>query len=137
MNKYMNIALNEAKLAYDEGNVPIGAVIVKNNKIVSVAHNLKNTSNISVYHAEILAIIKACERLGSWYLNDCILYVTLKPCEMCSAAIAEARIKNVIYLLDSNYDLNMNSNLNSIEYTKLDCDNNYSELISAFFKNIR
>ena len=110
MCDFMNIAVSEARKAYFEGNVPVGAVIVKNNKVLSFSHNTKNTSNVSVYHAELLCIIDACKKLNSWYLDDCVMYVTLKPCRMCEAAIAESRIKNVIYLLDSNYSDNLNCN---------------------------
>ena len=132
MNKYMKKAIDEANIAYKEGNVPVGAVIVNRNNIVSFNHNKKNTKNISVYHAEILCIIDACEKLGSWYLDNCDMYVTLEPCDMCKAAIAESRIKNVYYLVDSNY-----SDINNINLNKLDDDTNYINLLSDFFKNIR
>ena len=94
MKKYFNLAIKEAELAYNEGNVPVGAVIVKDNVVISSNHNRKNTDNVSIYHAELLCIMDACKELNSWYLNDCVMYVTLKPCKMCEAAIAEARIRN-------------------------------------------
>ena len=100
---YMNIAINEAKKAQKRGNVPIGAVIVKNNRIISKAYNTKNSKNIAIDHAEILAIKKACKKLKSWRLNDCTIYVTLEPCPMCMGAIVESRISNVVYLTSSNY----------------------------------
>lgn len=137
MDKFINIALKEAKKAFDEGNVPVGAVIVKNGKVVAKGYNKKNTSNISVYHAEILSIMAACRKLNSWYLNDCIMYVTLKPCKMCEAAIAESRIKKVIYLIDSNYCRVMNNNINNICYEKMNVKNSYSKILSDFFKMIR
>ncbi len=137
MNKYMIKAIEESKKAYDEGNVPVGAVIVNKDKIVSLNHNRKNTDNVSIYHAEILCIIDACKKLKSWYLDDCDIYVTLEPCDMCKAAIAESRIKNVYYLLNSNYSDNLKANVNNISYNKLACDNNYINLLSDFFKNIR
>ena len=114
---FMDIAIKEAEKAYKKGNVPVGCVIVCDNKVISKAHNTKNTSNISINHAEILAIRKACKKLNSWYLNNCELYVTLKPCKMCESAIAESRISKVNYLLDSNYEDNINKNLSKIEYT--------------------
>ena len=137
MNKYMKKAIDEANIAYKEGNVPVGAVIVNRNNIVSFNHNKKNTENISVYHAEILCIIDACKKLGSWYLDNCDMYVTLEPCDMCKAAIAESRIKNVYYLVDSNYSDNLKTNINNINLNKLDDDTNYINLLSDFFKNIR
>ena len=137
MDKYMKLALEEAKTAYNEGNVPVGAVIVRNNNVVSSSHNVKNSLSVSVYHAELLCIIDACKKLKSWYLDDCIMYVTLKPCKMCEAAIAESRIKDVIYLLDSNYSDNLDVNISNISYKKVDSDDDYANIMSNFFKNIR
>ena len=137
MNKYMKLALEEAKKAYKENNVPVGAVIVKDNEIIASAHNVKNSLNVSVYHAELLCIIDACKYLGSWYLDDCTMYVTLKPCKMCEAAIAESRIKNVIYILDSNYSDNLDVNISNICYEKIESDFEYADIMSKFFKNIR
>lgn len=136
MNKFMKKALEEANIAYDDGNVPVGAVIVRDNNIISSAHNVKNSFGISVYHAEILCIIDACKSIGSWYLDDCVMYVTLKPCRMCEAAIAESRIRKVYYLLDSNYSDNLNVNISNISYKKLS-DDGYSDMMSNFFKDIR
>lgn len=95
--KYMLEALKEAQKAYKKNEVPIGAVVVKNGKIISRAHNQKDLSNISVYHAEVLAIIRACKKLKNWRLNDCILYVTMEPCLMCCGAIIQSRIKKIVY----------------------------------------
>ena len=103
MDKYMIEAIKQAKIAQNKGNIPVGAVIVMNNKIISKAYNKKNSKKVSIYHAEILAIIKACKKLKSWRLNECDLYMTLEPCNMCLSAIGESRIKNVYYLLKSNY----------------------------------
>ena len=135
MEKYMKTALEEAKKAYANGDVPVGAVIVNNDKIIAVAHNTKNSTQISINHAEILAIRKACEVLKSWYLDDCIMYVTLKPCSMCEAAIAESRIKKVVYLLDSNY--NLASNVDDITYIKSSDIYGYSDMVSDFIKRLR
>ena len=137
MNEYMKIAFEEAKVAYNEGNVPVGAVIVKNNSVISKSHNIKNTSGVSIYHAEILSIVDACNKIKSWYLDDCIMYVTLKPCKMCEAAIAESRIKEVHYLLDSNYNENLDVNISYINYKKEDECFKYGKMITNFFKNIR
>ena len=105
--------------------------------MISSSHNVKNSLGVSVYHAEILCIIDACKSLGSWYLDDCIMYVTLKPCKMCEAAIAESRIKKVIYLLDSNYSDNLDVNISCISYEKIFDNDKYGDLLSDFFKNVR
>lgn len=93
--KFMKEALKEAHKAYNKEEVPVGAVIVKDNKIIARAHNLKETSLNAVSHAEILAIQKACKKLGSWRLTDCDMYVTLEPCAMCSGALINARIRKL------------------------------------------
>ncbi len=95
--KFMNIALNEAKKAFKSNDIPVGAVIVKNNKIISRAHNMKEKKKNCTRHAEIIAIEKASKKLKTWRLDDCILYVTLEPCVMCTGAILESRIKKIIF----------------------------------------
>ena len=94
---YMNIAYKEALKALKEDEVPIGAIIVKDDKIIARAHNKKEHSNISTAHAEILAINKANKKLNSWHLDDCVMYVTLEPCIMCAGAIIQSRIKKIVY----------------------------------------
>lgn len=96
-NKFMQEALKEAKKAYDKLEVPVGAVIVKDGKIIAKAHNLKETKTDTTKHAEILAIQKASKKLESWRLTECEMYVTLEPCSMCAGAIINARI-NKIYI---------------------------------------
>lgn len=93
--KYMKQALKEAKKAYDKLEVPVGAVIVKDNKIIARAYNQKETKNDTTNHAEILAIKKASKKLNSWRLIDCEMYVTLEPCSMCAGALIQSRIKKV------------------------------------------
>lgn len=95
--KYMKEAIKEAKKAQLKDEVPIGCVIVKDDKIIARAHNLRESKQQSIAHAEILAIQKACKKIGSWRLENCDLYVTLEPCPMCSGAILQSRICNVIY----------------------------------------
>ena len=97
MNKFIDLAYKEAVKARDMDEVPIGAVIVKDNKVIARAHNLKEKTNDPMGHAEILCIKKACKKVGDWYLKDCELYVTLEPCVMCAGAIINARIKKVYY----------------------------------------
>lgn len=93
--KYMKEALKEAKKAYDKLEIPVGAVIVKQGKIIARAHNQKETKFDTTKHAEILAIQKASKKLGSWRLLDCEMYVTLEPCSMCAGALINSRIKKV------------------------------------------
>ena len=94
-NEFMQIALKEAKKAYDKLEIPVGAVIVKNGEVIAKAHNLKETKFDTTKHAEILAIQKASKKLESWRLLDCEMYVTLEPCSMCAGAIINSRIKKV------------------------------------------
>ena len=94
---FMNLALKEAKKAYKYDEVPIGAVIVKNGKIISKGYNKKVKTNNVIKHAEIVAIEKACKKMNNWRLNDCIIYITMFPCPMCASAINQSRIKKVIY----------------------------------------
>lgn len=92
---YMKQALKEAEKAYKKLEVPVGAVIVKDGKIIARAHNQKETKTDTTKHAEILAIQKASKKLESWRLIDCEMYVTLEPCSMCAGAIINSRIKKV------------------------------------------
>lgn len=93
--KFMKEALKEALKAYDKLEVPVGAVIVKDGKIVARAHNVKEEKKDTTKHAEILAISKASKKLESWRLIDCEMYVTLEPCSMCAGALINSRIKKV------------------------------------------
>jgi tRNA(adenine34) deaminase len=94
---FMREALLEAKKAEEIGEVPIGAVVVRNGEVIGRGHNLRETTHDPTAHAEIIAIRQASEAVGGWRLNDCDLYVTLEPCPMCAGAIIQARIANVIY----------------------------------------
>ncbi|MBA4544209.1 MULTISPECIES: tRNA adenosine(34) deaminase TadA [Thermoactinomyces] len=94
---FMREALAEAKKAEEIGEVPIGAVVVRNGEVIGRGHNLRETTHDPTAHAEIIAIREAAGAVGGWRLNDCDLYVTLEPCPMCAGAILQARIANVIY----------------------------------------
>ncbi len=93
--KFMKLALKEAKKAYDKGEIPVGAIIVKDGEVISKAHNLKELKNDTTKHAEILAIQRASKKLKSWRLENCEMYVTLEPCSMCAGALIQSRIKKV------------------------------------------
>ncbi|MGU3372987.1 tRNA adenosine(34) deaminase TadA [Bacillus mycoides] len=94
---FMQLAIEEAKKAEAIQEVPIGAVIVLDGEVISVAHNLRETEQRSIAHAELLAIDEACKKLGTWRLEDATLYVTLEPCPMCAGGIVLSRVKRVVY----------------------------------------
>lgn len=96
-NKYMKAALKCAQKAFDEGEVPIGAVVVADGKIIARGHNRRTKKQIATAHAEIEAIEKACKKLKSWRIPECELYVTLEPCPMCMGAVLNSRIKKVYF----------------------------------------
>lgn len=93
--KFMKEALKEAQKAYDKNEIPVGAVIVKDNKIIARAHNVKEEKNDTTKHAEIIAIQKASKKLNAWRLTGCEMYVTLEPCSMCAGALIQSRISKV------------------------------------------
>ena len=95
--KYMRMAIDEAKRGTTYDEVPIGAVIVKDGEVLATAHNEKEEHNCAIYHAEIVAIMRATERLGNWHLDGADMYVTLEPCAMCAGAIINSRIANVYF----------------------------------------
>ena len=94
---YIRLALAEARLAEELDEVPVGAVIVQGDRIISRAHNMRQNNKCATHHAEILAIEEACRTLGGWRLPDTTLYVTMEPCPMCAGAIVNARIPRVVY----------------------------------------
>ncbi|MBQ4101045.1 MAG: tRNA adenosine(34) deaminase TadA [Oscillospiraceae bacterium] len=142
---FMKLALNEAKKASDIGEVPVGAVIVRDGEVISTAYNRRECDKNAISHAEIMAISKACEKLGGWRLHQCELYVTLEPCPMCTGAIINSRIKRVVF---GAYDKKagcMGSILNLTEYPfnhKPEIEGGVladeaGALLSEFFKNLR
>lgn len=144
--KYMKEALNEAKKSFLHGDVPVGAVIVYKNKIISKAHNEKEKNRIATKHAEIIAIEKACKKLKDWRLEDCVLYVTLEPCLMCAGAIIQSRIKKIVYATNSEkfgfagsienvLKNNKNNHIVEIEVGLL--ENDSKKILKDFFKNKR
>lgn len=137
MNNYIDVIIKESLKASKKKEVPVGAVIVYNNKIIARAHNLRIKHNDVTSHAEIIAIKKAAKKLKDWRLSECDLYVTLEPCSMCMEVIKESRIKNVYYLLTrennkkSYYKTNVRLLKESINKVKVI---NYKEILSDFFK---
>ena len=146
MNMFMEIALKEAKKANKKDEVPIGAVIVKDNKVIAKGYNKREKSKNAINHAEIVAIKRACRKLKDWRLETCEMYVTLKPCPMCAGAISNARIKRVYFGAE---ETNSKDNLceqifssarlnHKVELIKLEEYSSIcSELLSSFFKNHR
>lgn len=144
--KFMKEALKEAQKAYQKKEVPVGAVIVKDGKIIARAHNIKEEKNDTTKHAEILAISKASKKLQSWRLTDCEMYVTLEPCSMCAGACIGARIKKVyigtmdlktgacgsVLNLLEDYTFNHKAELQTGILQK-ECE----ELLKKFFKELR
>lgn len=125
--------------------IPIGAVIVKDNKIISKAYNTREKTQVATHHAEVLAIEKACKKLKSWRLDDCDIYVTLEPCPMCAGAILNARIRNVFFAvpdIDNGGHSRFNMFFSTLNHTT-NCihENSFEEenkkLIQNFFKNKR
>lgn len=144
--EFMKIAYEEALKAYDEQEVPIGAVIVHNNKIISRTHNIKNKENSPLYHAEIMCICEAARYLNNWRLDGCDIYITLEPCPMCASLIHQSRIDNVYYAVKKkdkdNYDIiskifNDNTSNKITKFKYIDCGRKYSNIISDFFKKRR
>lgn len=130
---YYNELIKLTKKAYKKSEVPIAAIIVKNNKIISKAYNLREKNNDVLGHAEIIAIKKATKKLKTWHLNDCILYSTVEPCDMCKSIINEAKIDKVYFFLKN--EKLRNSTTKYIFLNKI--DNEFKKIIKDFFKKIR
>ncbi|MBP1581062.1 MAG: tRNA adenosine(34) deaminase TadA [Oscillospiraceae bacterium] len=94
---YMRLALEQAQIAAQLGEIPVGAVVVKDDQVIGRGYNRREVDSSAIAHAEVLAIEEACKALGTWRLTDCDLYVTLEPCPMCAGAIINARIRRVVY----------------------------------------
>lgn len=144
--KYMRIALKEAQNAVILDEVPVGAVIVKDGKILAKAHNLREKSNDPTSHAEINAIRKACKKLNSWRLEGATIYVTIEPCSMCAGTLLQCRIGRIVYgaldpkggAIESSLELFNAKNINHHPeilggVLKEEC----SQLISSYFKSKR
>ena len=148
MNKedYMRIALKEAEKAYNDLEVSVGAIIVKDGKIIARAYNEKEKKHDTTKHAEILAIQKASKKLKSWRLNDCDMYVTLEPCSMCAGALIQSRIRKVYIGAMDEKTGSCGSVLNLLEDYKFNhkveveynvCKEECERILKDFFKNLR
>lgn len=144
--KYMRECLRLARKAYEAGDVPIGCVIVRDGRIIARGYNRRNKDGMVLSHAELIAIRKACRQTGDWRLEDCKMYVTLEPCQMCAGAIVQARIPevvigcmnpkagcagSVINLLD------MEGFNHRVRITRSELEQECSELLSDFFRELR
>ena len=131
---FMNIAYKEALKAFIKNEIPVGAVIVKNNKIIAKGHNLRDSKQVITKHAEIIAVEKANKKINNWRLLDCVLYTTLEPCPMCSEVIKASKISKVVYgAKNNNVDTTIiNKQIDNIDMIKF-CEN----LIKDAFTNIR
>lgn len=147
MKKHMTEALLLAKKAGERGEIPVGAVIVRNGEIIATGMNRRETDKTALGHAEIEAIDSACRKLGRWRLDDCELYVTLEPCPMCAGAIINARLKKVIF---GAFDKKMGScsqesviDLFNLPYNHRPevwagiMENECSKVLTEFFENLR
>lgn len=148
INKYMQAALQQAHIAASIGEVPVGAVIVKNNEIISAAHNLCEANRNPLMHAEIIAISRAADKLSDSRLTDCDLYVTLEPCTMCCGAIAHARLRRLYFgaydkqagAVTSNLHIFDNPSPLSAAVTEYYCgimEEDCGKLLTDFFKSLR
>ena len=142
---YMNEALKEAKKAYELAEIPVGCIIVHNKQIIARAHNMRHNLKCSIYHAEILAIKEASRVLDRWILDDCIMYVTLEPCLMCSGAIIQSRISKVVYglseerfgCIENTFEYFRNKQNHNVEISKGVLKEEIEKLMKDFFKEMR
>lgn len=142
---FMQRAIELAKKAAEIGEVPIGAVIVKNGEIIAEAYNLRETQKLATAHAELDAITAACKKLGGWRLFGCTLYVTLEPCAMCAGAIVNARIDRVVYgasdirfgACGSLFNINSYPLNHAFLVTSGVCEEECKSMLSEFFEALR
>ena len=143
---WMHLALLQAQMAFEQGEVPIGAVVVYHGQAIAVAHNEREQKNDPTAHAEVLAIQRAAEVLGSWRLTEASLYVTLEPCPMCAGAIMQSRIKQLVYGVMDLKGGATGSVMNVLDYNlwnhRVDIvagilEDECSDILKLFFKKLR
>lgn len=138
MDKYMKEAIKQAKKAAKKDEVPVGAVIVQSDKIISKSFNRKEHKNNAIKHAEIIAIDKACKKKKTWHLEDCVLYTTMEPCMMCCGAIIQSRIKKIVFLVENkNYGCTYLLKNSKIDVIKEENDEEIKEILKKFFMKKR
>lgn len=138
MNNYIDKIIELAKIAYENDDIPVGAIVVKDDIIIGEGFNTRNRFKSVIGHAEIDAIEMACKHIGDWRLDDCVMYVTLNPCMMCTGAIVESRIKKVFYLCDrTNVRFQNNEYLNLHKVNDSNKIDEYLKLLQLFFENKR
>ena len=144
MKDFLKEAIKEAKKAEIENEIPIGAIIIVDDKIIARGHNTREKSQNALHHAEVIAINKACKKLKSWRLENAVMYVTLEPCPMCAGAIANARIKKVVYGAQdkTSYDnlcekILTSTRLNHKVEMEFVENDECSSMLTNFFKNNR
>ena len=143
--KFMKRALSLAKRAAELGEVPVGCVIVKDGEIIAEAYNLRETENNALSHAETEAVFSACKKLNSWRLDGCSLYCTLEPCVMCTGAIINARISEVVFgaydpqfgCVDSKINLFSLLDKRGVKVYGGICEDDCKALLDGFFHNLR
>ena len=139
----VKILFEEEKKAYKLKEVPVGVVIVLNDRIIATAHNMREKKKSVLKHAELIALEKASKKMKTWKLNDCILYTTLFPCPMCAAAIQQSRIKKIIYVNDTKNNesrlisINILNNIKLNHRVEIEKINIETDLLKKFFKNLR
>ena len=144
--KFMKEAIKQAKKAYKLGEMPVGAVVVQNGQIISRGYNRRETKKNALLHAEMIAIDRACKKLGGWRLPNCDLYVTLEPCPMCAGAILNARVDNVYFGAYDNKSGCAGSAVNLLDMNLCNyksrteggvCAEECSALLKSFFAELR
>ena len=136
--KYVKKIYDLAMESYNIDEIPVGAIVVKNNEIIGIGINSRESNNSVIGHAEINAIEAACKIVGDWRLDDCEMYVTLLPCMMCAGAIAESRIKKVYYLCDrTNVRFKSDEYICALKIDDEELEKKYLNLLQLFFENKR
>ena len=136
MEKFIKLAYKQALRAFKKGEIPVGAVIVKNGKVVAKSHNTRQLSHLLLGHAEITCILKAEKKIKDWRLDECEMYVTLAPCDMCTMYIKESRLKRVYFLLNQEKHESYLDNVSEID-DFFELKENYKLLLEKFFLNLR
>ena len=134
LKKIYDLALE----SYEQDEIPVGAIVVKDNKIIGVGINSRHKNKNVIGHAEINAIEQACKSIGDWRLDGCDMYVTLLPCLMCSGAILESRINQVYYLCErTNVRFNVKEYIDTVKIENKEIEEKYLNLLQLFFENKR